>query len=116
MNLFQEKFTSHFWRVYDKVCRDRDEEDRPPYLKFITILALNIFWAEDVDVAIIEVGIGGEYDCTNIIERPVVTGVTSLGLDHTSLLGHTIRDSVVTNSKICPNTEYIWKLNSAFEK
>ena len=48
-------------------------------------------------MAIIEVGIGGEYDCTNIIERPVVTGVTSLGLDHTSLLGHTIRDSVVTN-------------------
>lgn len=43
-------------------------------------------------MAIIEVGIGGEYDCTNIIERPVVTGVTSLGLDHTSLLGNTIRD------------------------
>lgn len=92
MPIEQEKFTSHFWRVYDKVCRDRDEEDRPPYFKFLTILAFNIFWAEAVDVAIIEVGIGGEYDCTNIIERPVVTGVTSLGLDHTSLLGHTIRD------------------------
>ena len=81
------------------MCRDRDEEDRPPYFKFLTILAFNIFWAEAVDVAIIEVGIGGEYDCTNIIERPVVTGVTSLGLDHTSLLGHTIRNSVVTNRR-----------------
>ena len=43
-------------------------------------------------MAIIEVGIGGEYDCTNIIKRPVVTGITSLGLDHTSLLGNTIRE------------------------
>ena len=78
--------------MYDKVCKDRDEEDRPPYFKFLTILAFNIFWRENVDVAIIEVGIGGEYDCTNIIPRPVVTGITSLGLDHTSLLGNTITD------------------------
>ena len=78
--------------MYDKVCKDRDEEDRPPYFKFLTILAFNIFWRENVDVAIIEVGIGGEYDCTNIIPRPVVTGISSLGLDHTSLLGNTITD------------------------
>jgi len=54
----QDKFTSNFWDVYDKVCKDRDEEDRPPYFKFLTILAFNIFWRENVDVAIIEVGIG----------------------------------------------------------
>jgi folylpolyglutamate synthase/dihydropteroate synthase len=43
-----------------------------------------------VDVAILEVGIGGEYDSTNIIEKPVVCGITSLGLDHVNVLGHTI--------------------------
>jgi len=88
----QDKFTSHFWNVFDKVCKGYSEEDRPPYFKFLTILAFNIFFKEDVDVAIIEVGIGGEYDCTNIIEKPIVTGITSLGLDHTSLLGNSITD------------------------
>ncbi|XP_046521116.1 folylpolyglutamate synthase, mitochondrial isoform X3 [Equus quagga] len=43
-----------------------------------------------VDLAVVEVGIGGAYDCTNIIRKPVVCGVSSLGLDHTSLLGDTV--------------------------
>jgi len=85
-------FTHHFWRVYDAVCRGRAEDDRPPYFKFLTILALNIFWKEAVDVAVLEVGIGGEFDCTNIVRQPVVTGITALGLDHTSLLGGDIQD------------------------
>lgn len=37
-----------------------------------------------------EVGVGGEYDSTNIIEKPIVCGVTPLGLDHQSTLGDTI--------------------------
>jgi len=88
----QEKFTTYFWSVYDKVCKGREDDDRPPYFKFLTILAFNIFWKEGVDVAIMEVGIGGAYDCTNIIRKPVVSGISALGLDHTSLLGHTIKD------------------------
>jgi len=86
------KFTQYFWEVFDKVCRGWAPEERPPYFKFLTILAFNIFLKEDVDVAVIEVGIGGEYDCTNIIRKPVVTGITSLGLDHTSVLGNTISE------------------------
>ncbi len=35
-------------------------------------------------------GVGGEYDSTNIIEKPVVCGITALGLDHVSILGNTI--------------------------
>jgi len=86
------KFTEYFWPVYDKVCRGRGPEDRPPYFQFLTVLAFNIFVREKVDVAIIEVGIGGEYDNTNIIRNPVVTGITALGLDHTNILGNTITD------------------------
>lgn len=40
----------------------------PSYFKFLTVMALNVFLAEKVDVAIIEVGIGGRFDCTNIFE------------------------------------------------
>ncbi|KAK5005591.1 hypothetical protein LTR28_007520 [Elasticomyces elasticus] len=48
---------------------------------------------EGVDVAVIECGIGGEYDSTNILVKPSVTGITSLGIDHTAMLGETI-DSI----------------------
>ncbi|KAB5519402.1 hypothetical protein DKX38_023721 [Salix brachista] len=43
-----------------------------------------------VDVSIIEVGLGGRNDSTNVIEKPVVCGITSLGMDHTETLGNTI--------------------------
>lgn len=39
----------------------------PPYFKFLTVMAFNVFLAENVDVAIIEVGLGGAFDCTNVI-------------------------------------------------
>lgn len=39
----------------------------PAYFKFLTVLALKVFLEEGVDVTLLEVGIGGEYDCTNIV-------------------------------------------------
>jgi hypothetical protein len=43
-----------------------------------------------VDVAILEVGIGGEYDATNVINKPIVCGIASLGFDHQAILGETL--------------------------
>ncbi|XP_011304528.1 folylpolyglutamate synthase, mitochondrial isoform X2 [Fopius arisanus] len=84
----EEDFSKHFWRLYNSLYLRRERpEDMPLYFKFLTILMFHIFLKSTVDVAIIEVGIGGEYDCTNVIRSPVCTGVTLLGLDHTSMLG-----------------------------
>ena len=83
----QELFTTHFWRIYEKL-----RDDGPQYFQFLTLLAIHVFCAQRVDVAIMEVGIGGEYDTTNVIRRPRVCGITSLGIDHTKLLGNTIED------------------------
>ncbi|XP_027367595.1 folylpolyglutamate synthase isoform X5 [Abrus precatorius] len=44
----------------------------------------------DVDAAIIEVGLGGKEDSTNVIKEPTVCGITSLGMDHTEILGDTL--------------------------
>ena len=68
----------------------------PGYFAFLTILAFNVFIKENVDVAVVEVGIGGQYDSTNFIRAPVVCGVTSLGIDHVVLLGDTI-DKIAWN-------------------
>lgn len=87
----EDKFTKYFWKLYKILESDRDHEtDMPPYFKFLTLLMFHIFMKEPIDVAIIEVGIGGEYDCTNIVRNPVCVGITSLGLDHTNLLGNTL--------------------------
>jgi len=61
----------------------------PTYFRFLTLMAFHVFMSEKVDAAVLEVGIGGSYDATNVIERPAVTGITSIGIDHQALLGNT---------------------------
>ncbi|XP_032690936.1 folylpolyglutamate synthase, mitochondrial isoform X2 [Odontomachus brunneus] len=87
----QSYFAHSFWKVYRRLEQNReDESDMPTYFKFLTILMFHVFLEANVDVAIVEVGIGGELDCTNILRNPVCVGVTSLGLEHTLLLGNTL--------------------------
>lgn len=45
-----------------------------------------------MDATILEVGVGGMYDCTNIVPKPVVTGVSALGIDHVAVLGKTLKE------------------------
>ncbi|XP_059628076.1 folylpolyglutamate synthase isoform X2 [Cornus florida] len=62
----------------------------PTYFRFLALLAFKIFAAERVDVAILEVGLGGKFDATNVVQKPIVCGVSSLGFDHMEILGHTL--------------------------
>ena len=55
-------------------------------------MAFHTYMSEAVDVAVFECGIGGEHDSTNVLTEPVVTGITSLGIDHTTSLGDTIEE------------------------
>ncbi|CVL53248.1 TPA: bifunctional folylpolyglutamate synthase/dihydrofolate synthase [Streptococcus pneumoniae] len=57
--------------------------------EIITALAYDYFASEQVDVAIMEVGMGGLLDSTNVC-RPILTGITTIGLDHVALLGDTL--------------------------
>jgi folylpolyglutamate synthase len=45
-----------------------------------------------VDVVILEVGLGGRFDATNVIQKPVVCGISSLGYDHMEILGYTLAE------------------------
>ncbi|KAH0557213.1 hypothetical protein KQX54_001750 [Cotesia glomerata] len=84
-------FSEEFWRLHTRLSSQKDHErDMPPYFRFLTILMFHVFLKASVDVALIEVGIGGLYDCTNIIPSAVCVGITRLDLDHTALLGDTI--------------------------
>ena len=59
------------------------------FFEATTAMALEYFAARDVQVAVVEVGLGGRTDATNIV-TPLVAGVTSIGLDHTEYLGTTV--------------------------
>lgn len=97
----QSHFARSFWNVYRRLEQKREHEsDMPTYFKFLTILMFHVFLEANVDVAIIEVGIGGELDCTNILRNPICVGVTSLGLEHTSLLGNTLEEIAQQKSGI----------------
>ena len=61
----------------------------PSFFELTTALAFKYFADSGVDVAVVEVGLGGRLDCTNII-HPVLSLITNISLDHTNLLGSTL--------------------------
>lgn len=86
-------FNKYFWEVYDALdAKKSHPDDRPSFFKFLQIMAFYIFVKEQVDVAIVEVGIGGEYDSTNIIRNTEIVGITALQLEHTQLLGNKLEE------------------------
>ena len=67
------------------------EELEPTYFELATAIGFWYFREEAVSVAVIETGLGGRLDATNII-RPIASVITSVGMDHTDLLGNTIEE------------------------
>jgi dihydrofolate synthase / folylpolyglutamate synthase len=79
----------------DLVTRIKPHVEHIPgltWFEVITAVAFLYFHEAKVDVAVIEVGLGGRLDATNIIHRPVVSTITSLSYDHTNLLGNTLAE------------------------
>lgn len=58
--------------------------------EFLTVIAFLYFEKESCDYAVIEVGMGGRFDATNVIKNPIVSVITNIGFDHTKYLGDTI--------------------------
>jgi len=65
------------------------EEIQPSFFELCVAMAFDHFARERVDVAVIEVGLGGRLDSTNII-TPLVSAITNIGYDHQDMLGHTL--------------------------
>nr|MBP7472947.1 hypothetical protein [Prevotella sp.] len=65
------------------------------YSEVFVAMAFDYFLLNNVDVAVIETGIGGRLDPTNIIKHPLACVITSIGKDHTELLGNDIRNIVL---------------------
>ena len=67
----------------------RDGFDHPSFFEFLFGMAMDIFKNSDTEYIILETGLGGRLDATNVITHPVMTVLTSISLDHTEILGDT---------------------------
>lgn len=78
-------------RVIDFVEKERHffEPLHPSFFELTTALAFLYFQEQKVDIAVVEVGLGGRLDCTNII-RPELSIITNISFDHTQFLGNTL--------------------------
>ena len=62
----------------------------PTFFEFLFYMAMVLFRMHDVDVMILETGMGGRLDTTNVLERPAACVITSISMDHTRYLGDTL--------------------------
>ena len=79
--------------VFDFIQKLKQLPDhiQPSFFEFTTIMAFEYFHQQNVDLAIIEVGLGGRLDSTNIIQ-PLVSAITNVAFDHMDILGDTIEE------------------------
>lgn len=89
--LSEEAFLRIFKEVQKAVQKmEKDGLSHPTYFEFLFGMAVRAFAEAGVEYAILETGLGGRLDATNSVEKPVLTVITSIGLDHTEILGDTI--------------------------
>jgi folylpolyglutamate synthase len=101
--LSESLFAKYFFEVWDRLeatTPEYDERDdplrqtppKPIYARYLTLMSYHVYLSEGVDVAVYETGIGGEFDATNVVTRPVASGISTLGIDHVFVLGKTVEE------------------------
>ena len=75
--------------IVDRIS-EQDHLGPPTEFEVVTALALLHFARSDVDYLVLEVGLGGRLDATNVVETPLVTVITNVSLEHTEILGDTV--------------------------
>ena len=85
---------------YIKPFSDSMITDPPTEFELITALAMEYFKRKECDIVVLEVGMGGELDSTNVIDSPEAAVITAIDLDHTSFLGSTVEEVALAKAGI----------------
>ena len=83
------RYVEMFSPVIDKLYR-HSKYGRPSWFEIYTAIALQYFADQRVDYAVLEVGLGGRFDATNVIPAPIAAVINTVDFDHTDLLGNTL--------------------------
>ena len=71
---------------------NKENDFKISYFDLLTIIALLHYYRNNVDIVVLETGLGGLYDSTNIVSNTLVSVITSIGYDHVKLLGNTLEE------------------------
>ncbi len=82
---------------------DADTGLESSFFEVTTAAALLAFARTPADAAVIEVGLGGRHDATNVIDKPIACGIAALGVDHRDFLGHRLGDIAAEKAGIAKN-------------
>ncbi|MBU0504711.1 hypothetical protein KJ708_01865 [bacterium] len=78
------------------------------YFEWTILLALQFFAQSKVDFVVLETGLGGRWDASNIVSEALISGITSVGLDHMEYLGNTVEEILVEKLQIIkPQSHFI---------
>jgi len=90
------------FRDAENTVKQRDEEGRIGATEFelLTATAFEIFHRQKVEYGVVEVGLGGKLDATNVLKQKAVTVIAKIGLDHQSFLGNTIEEITLQKAGI----------------
>ena len=88
--VFAQTFT-RIHKVIEELLAEGKLQVHPTYFECVTALAFEMFARERVEFGVIEVGLGGRWDATNVI-RPVVSVITRIDFDHENYLGHSLQE------------------------
>ena len=87
----EEILKKDFAEYINEICLIADKHDiRLTEFEILTICAYKYFYDKKVDIAVIETGLGGRFDATNVCKKPLLSVITSISFDHTDRLGKTI--------------------------
>lgn len=79
-----------------KIVKEKVEEmvaegrNHPTVFEIITAIGLLYFAQQEIDIAVVEVGLGGRFDATNVVDKPLLSVITAIDFDHTDVLGNTL--------------------------
>lgn len=83
--------------------------------EFITAVGFLYFSENKIDVAVLETGLGGRFDATNVVDNPLVSVITKIGLDHTAILGDTVEQITKEKCGIIKNNTVVTTYNQPQE-
>ena len=103
----EEDFIVTFYKVlrsWEDMTKDMNEEEKrrshPSFFELLFLMAMVYFEEKKPEYIILETGLGGRLDATNIVNRPVVSVITEIGFDHMQYLGNTIEEIAIEKAGI----------------
>jgi len=95
----KEEFLNQFLEILPELKKRKKERTYRTVFEILTAISLLYFKEKEVDIGIIEVGLGGKLDATNVFEKSTAV-ITNISLDHTKILGNTLKEIAEDKSEI----------------